>query len=476
MSLQAPPTLLQLAVQSLVRNEEAAISALQDLPMDLFPPLCKEADTQRKAKMIKVLVTDWPYPCLPVGLLMSNPSLATYQAMLDGADTWLTRKFRPRKQRLQVLDLRKVYHDFWDVWAGRRGRDHSIKSVLEMQVMKGHSKKTQRRHLKVVSDLSFKSSLNEHQTQLLEWAEKRKGSLQLCCVKMEIGPLEVSKVKKVLRFLQPEFIKELELNSVSRLSALADFVPCIVKMSNLQKLMLVRIFRRNTTTHAGERNIGKIISVFSKLNCLRHLTIEDVYFLKDHLGQLFGGLKATLESLSIKLCKLSQSDLEAFSQDWNHCQLKHLSLRGVALTTLNVTPLKVLLERVADTLHTLKLKDCGMKDSHLSVLLPALIRCTQLTSINFYDNDISMAALKDLLHHTANLSQLTQELYPAPVEVYDEASYVLAERFSHFCAELMNTLVAVRQPNSVCFGSYACYDCGMRYIYETKTEPCDCLQ
>lgn len=96
MSLQAPPTLLQLAAQSLVRHEELAISVLQDLPMELFPPLCKEANTQRKAKLIKVLVTDWHYPCFPVGLLLSSPNSETYQAMLDGVDTWLARKFRPR--------------------------------------------------------------------------------------------------------------------------------------------------------------------------------------------------------------------------------------------------------------------------------------------------------------------------------------------------------------------------------------------
>lgn len=176
------------------------------------------------------------------------------------------------------------------------------------------------------------------------------------------------------------------------------------------------------------------------------------------------------------LCQLSQSDLESFPQGWNYCQLKHLSLRGVILTTLNVTPLRDFLASVADTLHTLKLEDCGMKDSHLNVLMPALNQSTQLTNVNFYDNDISMAAMQDLLHHTGNLSQLTVEQYPAPVEVYDDWSYVLAERFSHLCSELMNTLISVRQPKSICFGSYACYDCGMHYVYQKKTEPCDCSQ
>ena len=187
-------------------------------------------------------------------------------------------------------------------------------------------------------------------------------------------------------------------------------------------------------------------------------------------------LEAPLLSLTITLCQISQSDLESFSQHWNYGQLKHLCLKGVSLSTLNVTPLKFFLESVADTLQTLELEDCRMKDSHLRILLPALTKCTRLTSINFYDNNISRDVLQDLLHRTANMSQLTMELYPAPVEVYNEWSYVQVERFSQLCAELMNTLITVRRPKSVCFGTYSCYDCDTHCIYGNQTTFCECLE
>ncbi|XP_055467425.1 preferentially expressed antigen in melanoma-like protein 7 [Psammomys obesus] len=475
MSWQSPPTLLQLAIQSLLRNEALAISALQDLPMEVFPPLFKEASIQRKAKMIKGLVADWPYPCLPVGLLMRNPNLETYQAVLDGADTWLKRKFRPRKPNLQVLDMRNVQYDSCDMRAEREGRDSWMKTVLEKQVVKGQPRSTVR-CLKVVSDLAFMCSPNVYQTQLLKWAEKRKGSLKLYCVKMEIGASEVYRALKVLQFLQPEFIKEVKLNTVSGLPALASFAPCISKMSNLRKLQLLRIFGKSNHTHKEEKHITKIISVVSKLNHLQHLTIHDVYFLKAHVEQLFRCLKPSLESLSITYCQLLQPDLESFAQGWNHCQLKQLSLKGTVLLGLDVTPLKFFLESIAETLRILELEYCKMKDHQLGLLLPALRQCSQLTCINFYDNDISMDVLKNLLHSAASLSQLTMELYPAPAEVYDVHGYVIEERFSHYCAELMNTVILVRQPQSICFGSYNCYDCNMRYVYEEKTKPCDCSQ
>jgi hypothetical protein len=74
------------------------------------------------------------------------------------------------------------------------------------------------------------------------------------------------------------------------------------------------------------------------------------------------------------------------------------------------------------------------------------------------------------------MSQLTMELYPAPVEVYNEWSYVQVERFSQLCAELMNTLITVRRPKSVCFGTYSCYDCDTRCIYGNQTTFCECLE
>ena len=188
--------------------------------------------------------------------------------------------------KLQVVDLRNGHHDFWDMLAGREGGDQLVETIPEKQEVEGHSR---RQRLRVFSDLSFKSSRHEdkQQTHLLQWAKDREGFLHLCCEKLEIGALEVSKVKKVLKLLQPEFIKELELNTVGNLSKLAKFVPFIRKMRNLQKLMLVRTFGTRTFTQEEKQNISKIISLFCKLSCLRHLTIDDVYFLRDHMNELF---------------------------------------------------------------------------------------------------------------------------------------------------------------------------------------------
>ncbi|XP_052573738.1 PRAME family member 8-like [Peromyscus californicus insignis] len=480
MSGQAPPPLLQLTVQRLLREEALAISALQDLPTVLFPPLFKEAFNHRQTNILRAMVATWPFPFLPVGTLMKTPHLETLQAVLDGVDMLWTQKVLPRRRKLQVLDLRNVHHDFWDVWAGTEGEDCSAEAVCEKQTTKRHPRYALRQRLKVVTDLCLRFHLNEHQTYLLQWAQQRRGFIRLCCVKMRIWALPVYTVRKVLMVFQPDSIQELELNTGWSLSTLVHFVSYLDQMRNLQKLLLTRIHKNtfkvlNTPTDI-QKCITKFVSQFSKLNCLQHLSMNGVYFSSEHMKQLFRYLKTPLDTLSITMCKLSQLDLNSLSQSQSLHQLKHLNLRLVKLIDLYPVPFHDLLKSVADTLQTLELEGCWLVDSQLITLLPALSQCSQLTRVNFCDNDISMAVLKDLLYHTGNLRQLTQELYPAPLECYDDRGDVRVGRFVQLCPELMDALATVRQPRRVSFATYVCHECCQRCVYDRETKLCRCWQ
>lgn len=85
-----------LARQSLLRNEDVAISSLEEMPNVLFPALFKEAMEGRQNKLVKEMVAAWPFPFLPVGALMKTPNLQTLQAVLEGVDMRLTGKFPHR--------------------------------------------------------------------------------------------------------------------------------------------------------------------------------------------------------------------------------------------------------------------------------------------------------------------------------------------------------------------------------------------
>ncbi|XP_028746036.1 PRAME family member 12-like [Peromyscus leucopus] len=481
MSIKNIPTLYKLAVQTLLSNQALAISALESMPTNFFPPLFKEAFDGRHMELLKAMVAAWPFSCLPVGALMKTPDVEALQAVLDGLDMLQSQKVRPRRWKLQVLDLRNVHHDFLDVSTRTQEEAHSTETGSEKQVGRDLPRYALRPRLKVVTDFSFSFHLKEHETCLLQWAQQRKGSVRLCCLRMTICALPVEIIKKVLDIFQPHYIEELELFTNQVLPFLVHFASCLGRMRNLRKLHLTQIYLDTdrvvcpSLTYT-EKCAIKVLSQFSKLNCLQHFSMNGVYFSSDHMKQLFRCLKTPLESLCITLRHLSQSDLKYLSQCQKLCHLKHLVLNGVELSELRPTHLRVLLENVADTLQNLELMQCRMKDSQLSALLPALSQCSQLTSANFYDNDFSMAVLKDLLQSMANLSKLSVELYPAPLECYNSQGYILVEKFTQVCPELLDILTAQRQPKTVAFATRICLECCRRCVYDTESTLCWCWQ
>lgn len=179
-----------------------------------------------------------------------------------------------------------------------------------------------------------------------------------------------------------------------------------------------------------------------------------------------------METLCITNCQLSQSDLDYLPYCLNIFELKCLSLINTNLTYSFLEPLGFLLERVRHTLECLELKSCGMEESHFNTLLPALSQCSHLTDVNFYDNNFSLLSLKQLLHHTGKLSQLTNEVYPAPLECYDNRGVILTNRLKNFGPELLNIVRAKRQPKKVAFATMPCFRCDGHYVYDLETQCC----
>ena len=96
MSVHNPPTFQELAVRSLLCNQASTISTLEYLPINLFPPVFKEAFTGRHMELLKAMVAAWPFSYLPVGALMETANVDALQAVLDGIDILRAQKVRPR--------------------------------------------------------------------------------------------------------------------------------------------------------------------------------------------------------------------------------------------------------------------------------------------------------------------------------------------------------------------------------------------
>ena len=122
--------------------------------------------------------------------------------------------------------------------------------------------------------------------------------------------------------------------------------------------------------------------------------------------------------------------------------------------------LQVLLEKVAVTLQELGLDVCGITDSQLEAILPALSRCSQLRSVSLCENLLPMAVMEKLLRHTAVLPCLRQDRYPAPQESYRPWGVLLEARLAQLRAQLLEILRDLGHPRIVWISLSPCPRCG----------------
>ena len=174
-----------------------------------------------------------------------------------------------RKEKHQVLDLRHVGHDFWRIQTRTEEGNCSAETVDGEQVVKVLPIQALRRLLKVIADLCLRPHLEEEQACFLQWAQQRKGFLQLCYMKMKICALPVCSMKKTLNVFQPWHTEELELNWGWDYFHTA---PCFGQMRSLHKLSLTHLQENLGNWQQDSRHRREMCqpvqSQFSNFNCL----------------------------------------------------------------------------------------------------------------------------------------------------------------------------------------------------------------
>ncbi|KFO31624.1 PRAME family member 12 [Fukomys damarensis] len=493
MSKESPNTLLHLAIQSLLRNKDLAIQALEDLPGDLFQPVFMEAFRRGYTEVLKAMVSAWPFYCLPLGTLMNMRKqeasethlrisqlrvryLQNLQAMLDGLDVLLAQKDRPRRWKLQVLDLRNTQQHFWKASTENLTQDCSPVATKTKEIGKNVSNVAEKQPLKVIIDLNIRMEyLLEflYLFHLLDWAEKRKGSLQLDCRKLHIGSVPIRIMRKAIEMVDLSCILEADLCPLWSFSTLASFAPYLGQMQNLKKLILSHISASEfISTEKGEQLASQLTSQFLKLHDLQEIYINSASFLKGHLDQILGSLQSPLETLSITDCWLSHSDWNHLSRSPSTWQLKHLYLSEVRLFDFPPEPLQVLLEIAASTLNTLHLEACGFSDSQLCTIMPALGQCSKLITFRYIRNCISVATLENLLCHTSRLSNLRMEQYSVPWEIYGGQHAVHRVRLGKIRDALKKIVKPLNYPKMICFNTSQCDFCGNSKIHYKESIQC----
>uniref|UniRef100_A0A2K5TME1 PRAME family member 20 n=1 Tax=Macaca fascicularis TaxID=9541 RepID=A0A2K5TME1_MACFA len=280
-------------------------------------------------------------------------------------------------------------------------------------------------------------------------------------------------IRNILKIVNLDCIQEVEVNWT--LPVLAEFTPYLGQMRNLHRLILSDVdISHYISPEKKKEFVTQFTSQFLKLCYLQKLYMNSVSFLEGHLDQLLSCLKTSLKILAITNCVLLESDLRHLSKCPSIGQLKTLDLTGIRLANFSLVPLQVLLEKVAGTLEYLDLDDCGIVDSQVNTILPALSRCFELTTFSFRGNPVSMATLENLLCHTIRLDNLCLELYPAPRESYDAGGTLCRSRFAQLGAELMGRVRDLREPKRILFCTDYCSRCGNRSFYDLELDQCCC--
>uniref|UniRef100_A0A8D1WB91 Uncharacterized protein n=1 Tax=Sus scrofa TaxID=9823 RepID=A0A8D1WB91_PIG len=296
--------------------------------------------------------------------------------------------------------------------------------------------------------------------------EKRNSYVHLCCKRLKIISMPMENINKVLNMVELDCLQEVEVSCTWRLSILAMFAPLLGQMTNLQRLVLSHV--HVSTCEEQEQHVLQFTSQFLRLHHLQDLYMESPFFLKGCLDQMLRCLKTPLDNLIITHCLLIESDLTHLSECLNISQLKGLDLSGIKLTNFNPQLLQVLLEKVVATLQELDLDECGIMDSHLEAILPALSHCFQLSSFSVCGNLLSMVITEKLLQYTAELPHLGQELYPAPQECYGAQGAFCPRRLTQLQAELLEIMRDLGQPRTIWISSSPCPYGGDNIFYHPE--------
>ncbi|XP_013365602.1 PREDICTED: PRAME family member 23-like [Chinchilla lanigera] len=466
--MQSPPPLYELAKQSLLKSDTTASTALHELPTMIFYDLFMDAFMGEHNEVLKVMVQAWPFPYLPLKTLMDlrkpkmphsqfgeitlqQRNLQTLEAVLDGLDIQLSQKVHHSRWKLQVLDWRDVHQDFWTAGPRAMSAAHSVNAWNKDMSNPGLSEENPT--LRIFANLRFEAwdlfcaTNDQLQLCLLKWARGRKASVHLFCEKVMINSSAVFEILKLLQAVRLYSIHELEVLSYWCPERMKAFVPQLKKMKNLHKFHFSRLRPELFTSTRKKKSYSHMCAFhLGQLKNLRDLQLDEVFFLQGNLHKIVRS-QTPLEVLSLSSSPLKESDLHHLSQRASTSQLKSLSLRWISMKLFNPEILQALIDKLASTLETLVLDHCDITDSHLLAILPALSCCSQLKTFSCYGNHFSLSILQVLLNLSAGLSQLTQGLYPAPLESYESnipTMFVHPELFDLVCAELEEILKAIR--------------------------------
>ncbi|XP_076418061.1 melanoma antigen preferentially expressed in tumors-like [Peromyscus maniculatus bairdii] len=421
MDAKNPKTLLDLAMQSLLRNESATIQALEDMPRVFFVPLFIAAFEGGHKNTLLEMVKVWPYYCLDFGsLTVQEPQHGLLKAMIENLPLRPSRNSASRSPKLRILGLRQdndcrtICHDvsikepfcfhscaYSDSSIVKiEGQHHFVNTDSMVQFP---------RPVELLVDLSLDGSLMEKEFLVLLTSKIREssGSLHICCRDLQVDKLCDSKC--TLNFLDLNCVGQLSIN----MGSLSDITNVLSQMDHLESLSLSKV----TFRYLGGNVFKILFSHLLYMNTLKEVSLSS-FCLTGHLDRVLRVLPPGLNFLCLPFCDLLHRDFRFLAQSpqATHLQLSNLSNNSMYWDDFE--PFQTLLANLSGTLRHLEINHCLINDSATSVCIPALIRCTHLNALCFASNPITMPMLVTIMNNLTPLKKLKHVINPIPVHCY----------------------------------------------------------
>ncbi|XP_028717873.1 melanoma antigen preferentially expressed in tumors-like [Peromyscus leucopus] len=421
MDAKNPKTLLDLAMQSLLRNESATIQALKDMPRVFFVPLFIAAFEGGHKNTLLEMVKVWPYYCLDFrSLTVQEPQHGLLKAMIENLPVRPSRNSASRRPKLRILDLRQdndcrtichedsikepfcfhscTYSDSSILKIERQHRFVNTESVVQFP-----------RPVELLVDLSLDGSLVEKEFLVLLTSKIREssGSLHICCRALQVAKLCDSKY--TLNFLDLNCVGQLSID----MGSLSDITNVLSQMDHLESLSLSKVTFRSL----GGKLFKNFLSYLRRMNTLKEVSFSS-FCLTGHLDRVLRVLPPGLHFLYLPFCDLSHRDFRFLAQNPQATHLQLSNLRNNSMYWDDFEPFQTLLANLSGTLRHLEMNHCLINDNAISVLIPALIRCTHLRVLCFASNPITMPMLVTIMNNLTPLKKLKHVINPNPIHCY----------------------------------------------------------
>ncbi|CAI9532965.1 unnamed protein product [Staurois parvus] len=267
------------------------------------------------------------------------------------------------------------------------------------------------------------------------------GPLHLHCRNLHVCMLPLCNTVELLELLNATGVRMIELYSKT-LDELNTILPVMVKFRSLRSLKLLCCFDSiQRPTPGTEDAMKKFTTIIRQLRSLKELNLRSSS-LAGCLQQLLGGIQEPLESLELGHCDLLPVDLYYLSKSLHISTLKKLDLRGHNLSAHLLLPFLQLLAAISSSLLYLDIRLCWLSDHTLSVLVPALCRCSHLRCLVLSMNPLSFQALKSLFQNCLQLQDLQLVVYSYPQDCYVNGTFFFidTEKRNRLLAELQEIL------------------------------------